>query len=186
MPKSKLVIAGIAMIVAWGVVSAQEAPKWGYIEAGYVDFDPDSGESDSGGFAGASMNLFRNFHLFAEYNDAGDFTFWNAGFGWHGLFGDPGDLFAEVVWNDIEVDSPSGSASDDGYEVSGGVRWKLGKWFDVKGQVNWIDLDQGGDDTTFEVEGLLCLLDDRLGLGVGYETGDADTMRAFARWSFGR
>ena len=26
----------------------------------------------------------------------------------------------------------------------------------------------------------------KLGLGASYETGDADTLRAFARWNFGR
>jgi hypothetical protein len=185
MAKAKLILAVILLIAAPVLSYAQDsAPKWSYIEAGYVDFDPDSGLSDDGWFAGGSLNILKNFHLLAEYNDIGDYTLWNAGIGWHGLFGDPGDLFAQVVWNDVEVDSSS--FSDDGYGASAGVRWMLVDWFEVKGQINWIDLDQSGSDTTTEVGALFSFLKNRFAFGAEYETGDADTLRAFFRINFGK
>ena len=179
-------MALIVVLAAVGTVSAQEAPRWGYIEGGYVDFDPDSGESDNGVFAGVSFEIFKMIHLAAEYDTVGDYDFWTAGGGWHGLLGDQADLFAEVMWQDVSFDSGETEFDDDGYRLAGGVRWMLGDRFEVKGTVARLDLDEGGSDTTFEAEGLFFLLGNKLGVGASYETGDADTLRAFARWNFGR
>jgi hypothetical protein len=182
MSRLTLVLTGCALLVASGIASAQVVPKWTYVEAGFTDFNPDEGASDDGWYGKGSLSLFNNFHILAQYNDVGDYDWWNAGVGWHGLLGEPADLFAEVLWTDVDI----GDQSDDGYELSGGVRWRLGEIFEVKGAVNWTDLDEGGDDTTVEAEGLIWLLDDRLGLGLSYEVGDSDTARLFARWAFGR
>ena len=52
----------------------------------------------------------------------------------------------QAQWNDIKTDTTGGgSVSDDGYEVSGGVRWKILKWLEVKGQANWSDYSDGGN-----------------------------------------
>ena len=105
MSRMKYVLVLVAALLAPSLVLAQgESPKWGYIEAGYTDFNPDEGSSDDGWFAGGSMNLFKHFHLVAEYNDVGGYTFWNAGGGWHGLLGEKADLFAQVMWANIEVE----------------------------------------------------------------------------------
>ena len=187
MPKLKaLLIAGV-MLAAPGMALAQrvEPPKWTYIEAGYLDFNPDEIDSDNGFFAGGSLQIFKQFHIVAEYDDIGDFTFWNAGGGWHGLFGDRADLFGQIVWANISIDD--NDVDEDGYKLQGGVRWKVVKWLEVLGQAN--RLDYGGDvgsDTTFEIGGLFLFLNDRLGAGVRYETGDADTTRVFARFNFGK
>jgi hypothetical protein len=176
------------ILCAFGVAAAQsdkEPPKWSYVEAGYIDFNPDEGLSDDGWFAGGSVGFLKMIHVFAEYDDVGDFTFWNVGAGWHGLLGDPADLFAQVQWNDVEVDSSN--VSDDGYEIGAGVRWKLLKWLELKGQVNWADYDQSGDDVGGEVGVLFTFLGDKLGAGASYElVNEADQLRAFVRWNFGR
>lgn len=179
-------LAIVALLAAAGTVSAQEAPKWTYIEAGFIDFDPDEGVSDDGYFAGGSFGIFRMFHIVAEYDEIGDYSLWDAGFGWHGLFGDPLDLFAEIRWQDVEFDSDSSDFSDDGYEWSAGIRWMLGKRFELKGTASWVDLDQAGSDTTFEAEGLIYFLENRLGIGASFDIGDTDTLRVFGRWNFGR
>ena len=99
-------------------VAQEAAPQWGYIEGGWIDFSPDEGLSDDGFFAGGSIPIFKMFHIVAEYDEVGDYSFWDAGFGWHGLFGDPLDLFAEVHWTDVEFDSDENDFSDDGYRFS--------------------------------------------------------------------
>jgi hypothetical protein len=185
MSRTKRLLAMVALLAAAGTVSAQEAPKWGYVEGGYIDFDPDSGVSDDGVFAGGSFGIFKMFHVLAEYDEVGDYSFWNAGFGWHGLLGDPLDLFAEATWQDVEFDSGSSDFSDDGYEIAAGVRWILGKRIELKGTAARVDLSDSGDDTTWEAEGLFFMLENRLGVGASWEVGDADTLRAFARWNFG-
>jgi hypothetical protein len=175
-----------ALLLIPGMALAQgESPKWSYVEGGFIDFDPDEGLSDDGWFAGGSIGIFKNFHLMAEYQDVGEYTFWNAGGGWHGLLGDKADLFGQILWANVEVDDSD--VDEDGYDLQAGVRWKLAKWFELLGQVNWVDYgEEAGDDTTVEVGALFTFLDDRMGVGARYETGDADTARAFFRFNFGK
>ena len=176
----------VAALLAPSLVLAQgESPKWGYIEAGYIDFNPDEGASDDGWFAGGSMNLFKHFHLVAEYNDVGEYTFWNAGGGLHGLLGEKADLFAQVMWANIEVEDSD--IDESGYDIEGGVRWKIIKWFELRGQVNWVDYGGDvGDETTGEVGALFTFINDRIGIGADWEIGDSDTVRAFFRFNFGK
>ena len=182
----KIVPAIVAVLLVPCIGLAQEAPRYSYIEAGYVDFDPDSGVSDDGTYIEGSLSIFKNFHLLAEYNDIGDYTFWNAGGGWHGFLGDKADLFAEVVWSNVDVDSGMGDISEDGYEVSAGARWNLYPWLQLKGQVNRMDIGDAIEDTTFEAEAMVSILKGRLGLGLNLETGDNDTLKVFGRFSFGK
>ena len=178
-----LVLAAILMVP--GMAMAQgESPKWSYVEAGYIDFDPDEGLSDDGWFAGGSMQIFKAVHLVAEYQDIGGYTFWNAGGGVHGLLGEKADLFGQVMWANVDIEDSD--VSEDGYNVEGGIRWKIAKWFELRGQVNWLDYGDAGDDTTVEVGALFTFINDRLGVGASYESGDADTARAFVRFNFGK
>jgi hypothetical protein len=182
----KLVVCLILLLVAPCVALAQEGPRWTYVEAGFIDFSPDDLDDDDGYYGEGSLNIFRNFHLLVEYDSVGDYTFWSAGGGWHGLLGETSDLFAEILWQDVDVDTAAGDISDDGYEGSVGIRWSTLKWLELKGQVNYVDLSDGGSDTTIEGEAMVKLLNGRLGLGLNYEAGDADVAKAFARFSFGK
>jgi hypothetical protein len=185
MSKLRVVLVLSVVLMAPGLAMATgEAPKWGYVEAGYIDFDPDEGLSDDGWFAGGSMQLFKMFHLVAEYDDVGDYTFWNAGGGWHGLLGEKADLFGQIMWANVQIDD--GDVDEDGYNLEGGVRWKIVPMFELRGQVNRVDYGDAGDDTTVEVAGLFTFLKDRIGAGASYESGDADTARVFGRFNFGK
>jgi hypothetical protein len=188
--KTKLALATALLCVsslALAADSDEKHPKWSYVEAGYMDFNPDNGFSDNGWYAGGSAKIAM-FHVFAEYDDIGDYTFWNAGFGWHGLLGDPADLYVQAQWNDVKVDTTGGgSVSDDGYEVSAGVRWKILKWLEVKGQANWSDYSDAGDEWSGQAGVLFSLLNDRLGFGADYVlTENDDRLRGYVRWSFGK
>jgi len=176
----------VAFLLVPCVAMAQEAPRYTFIEVGYIDFDPDSGVSDDGGYAKGSLTIFKNFQLVAGYDAAGDYTLWNVGGGWHGLLGEKADVIASITWNDVEVDTGTVKVSDDGYELAGGVRWNLFTWLEVKGQVNYLDLDSGGDDTSFEAEGVVSIFKGKLGVGANLEFGDSDTLRVFGRFTFGK
>jgi hypothetical protein len=184
--KTKCLLVLIAMLLVPVLAHAQsDGPKWSYVEGGYNNFNPDDGDSDNGWFAGGSMRLFKNFHLVAEYEDIGIYTFWNAGGGWHGLLGDKADLFAQVMWANIKVSDSD--VNDSGYELQAGVRWKVIKWLEVSGQAN--RADYGGDtgtDTTYGVGGLFTFLKDRMGVGAKWDTGDSETTRVFFRLNFGK
>ena len=96
--KTRLALAMVVLCVSTLALAAgdKEPPKWSYVEAGYMDFNPDNGLSDNGWYAGGSVGIIKMLHIFAEYDDIGDYTFWNAGFGWHGLLGDPADLYVQA------------------------------------------------------------------------------------------
>jgi len=156
-----------------------------------MDFNPDEGLDDDGWFAGGSIGLFKALHIVAEYDDIGNYTLWNAGIGWHGLFGDPGDLYVQAVWNDVDLDIESdlgeSDISDNGYEIDAGIRWKVLKWLELKGQATWTDYDEAGSDVGGEVGALFTFLDDKLGFGVEYAVvNDADQARGYFRWNLGR
>jgi len=179
----------LAILCSCGLAAAQEKepPKWSYVQAGYIDFNPDEGFSDNGWYAGGSFSFLKMIHVFAEYDDVGDYTFWNAGAGWHGLLGDPADVYAQVEWNDVKVSLPGADVSDHGYEIAAGVRWKFLKWLEAQGEVNWSDLNDGGSDVGGKVGVLFTFLGDKLGAGASYElVNKADQARVFARWNFGR
>ncbi len=53
----KLILGIIAVLVAPCVSLADEGPRYTYVEAGYVDFDPDAGASDDGSYAEGSLDL---------------------------------------------------------------------------------------------------------------------------------
>jgi len=185
----KKLIPLMAILCVSGLAMAQdkEPPKWTYVQAGFVDFNPDEGPKDDGWFAGGSIGFLKMIHVFAEYDGIGDTTFWNAGAGWHGLLGDPADVYAQVEWNDVKVDVPGGDVSDNGYEVAAGVRWKFLKWLEGMGEVNWSDFDEAGSDVGGKVGVLFTFLGDKLGAGASYEViNNADQLRVFARWNFGR
>ncbi len=186
MSKTRTLLIAFALLVLPAMAFAQaEPPKWGYIEAGFIDFDPDNGASDDGAYALTSFSLFKHFHIVAEYDDIGNYTFWNAGVGWHGLLGEKADLFAQVMWANIDVEDSD--ISENGYDVQAGFRWKLVKWFELLGQANWADY--GGDvdsETTYEAGGTFLFFGDKMGVGAKYEMGDANTLRAYFRFNWGR
>ena len=178
-----LVLAAILMVPGMAMAQA-DAPRWSYVEAGYIDFDPDSGLSDDGWFAGGSMQIFKNVHLVAEYQNIGQYTFWNAGGGFHGMLGEKADLFGQIMWANVDIEDSD--VSEDGYNLEGGIRWKIIKWFELRGQVNWLDYGDAGDDTTVEVGALFSFINDRMGVGASYESGDNETARAYFRFNFGK
>jgi hypothetical protein len=186
MLKRILFLGLVAFLLVPCITIAQEAPRYTFVEVGFIDFDPDAGISDDGGYAKGSLTIFKNFHLLAGYDSVGDYTFWSAGGGWHGLLGEKADIFADILWNDQEFDTGTLKVSDDGYKVAGGVRWNLFNWLELKGQVNYLDLDTGGDDTSLEAEAVASILKGKLGLGANVEFGDNDTLRVFGRFTFGK
>ena len=67
MSKLKALVSALIMLIAPAAALAQvQPPKWSYIEAGFIDFDPDAGPSDDGSYIGGSFGLFKRFHVDGE------------------------------------------------------------------------------------------------------------------------
>lgn len=164
----------LTMAAGWTSVSAQEL-RYSFVEGGWLREDNDSLEdAEDGWFAGGQMT-FKRIHVFAEYGDPGSFEIWQAGAGWHGLFGDKLDLVLEGAWYDVDV--------DDGYRVSGGIRWLMFKRFELNSYYNHIDAGE------FENDGVSVGVNfeflDRMAVGGEWEWGDeSDSGRLFFRFYF--
>jgi hypothetical protein len=175
-----------ALLAIPGTLALSAPPPWTYVEAGYLNVDPDnmSGSGDNW-FGGGSFAFLKSFHAGFRYVD-GDFaknvdlSYWTAAAGWHGLLGENGDIVGEVTWSDSEV----GNVDDDGYGATAGIRWKLLKFLEADGFVHWTDYDDAGSDDRYEVRAIFDVW--RIGIGAAYVMGDDyDQYNAFARFAFG-
>lgn len=188
--KTKVVLQAAAIVVSFLVIMAPvaraEAPNYSYLEAGYLNVNPDDLE-DSGDnwFAGASVGLFKNFHINGRYIDGDyapniDFSYWDVGAGWHGLLGEQADLLAEAHW----VDTSVADFDDNGYRLVGGVRWRPVKVFELAGLVNWTNFDEGDSVDSYEIRGMVHVW--KFALGATYEfQSEVEQWGVFARFNFG-
>jgi len=164
-----------AMILLASLPALAQSPHYTYVEAGWLQVDPDGSSSEDGWFAGGSVGV-ASFQFFAEYGDLGDAEVWQAGGGWHGILGERADLVAEAAFIDLD--------SEDGFKVTGGVRWMITQRLEVNGFVNYLDVGSD-DDTSIEVNGIWNLAK-RFAVGAGYEAGDElNWIRAFVRFNLG-
>jgi hypothetical protein len=177
---SVVVVVIASILLVGGVGHAQDeapAPRYTFVEAGWLYVDPDKASSDNGWFAGVSVGLAKNFQVFGEYGDPGDFESWNVGGGWHGLLGRRADLVAQAAYVDADF--------DDGFRLQFGVRWMVIRPLEINGFLNYTDLDLT-DSTAVAVNGIF-LFGKTVGVGAGYEAGDdGDTARAFVRFNIGK
>ena len=172
----RLLFALALLLVGSGITGRAVAaePSYRFADLGLYHLNPDSGRSDDGAFLGASFN-FKNFHFFGEYADL-DRTLWEAGAGWHGLFGEKADLIFQASYFDIGV--------DDGLKLKGGVRWMVLEKLEINGYLVYTDLDLSS--TNGLDVGAVWLFARWFGVGGNYQWGDdADTARLYIRFNFG-
>jgi hypothetical protein len=152
-------------------------PRYTYAEGGWIRNNPDDADTDNGWFLGGQFGLFRSVHLLAEYADLGDVETWQLGGGWHGLLGDRADIVAEAAYLDAD--------SDNGYRLTGGVRWYVLEQLEVDGNLTRTDVGDF-ENNTFGV-GAVWDLKTRLSVGARLDFGDeGDAMRVFVRFYFPR
>lgn len=188
--KRSLRTAGIATLMALvcSVALAQSpGPGYGYIEAGYLNVEPDDFDGSGDSYYGeASIGILKNFHvsgryITGDYADNIDLSFWRFAAGWHGLLGEKADVVAEATWNDQEVDD----VSDDGIGLTAGIRWRFIKLFEVDGFAHWTDYSDAGSQDSYEVRGIFYVW--RLGIGAAGTLSSEDTRyNAFVRFNFGK
>ncbi|MGH9870257.1 MAG: hypothetical protein ACREAA_19125 [Candidatus Polarisedimenticolia bacterium] len=149
--------------------------RYGFVEGGWLREDLEVSDSENGWFGGASFGL-RSFHFFGEYRDPGDFESWEAGAGWHGLFGPKFDLVLEAAFVDTDL-------FDDGYRASGGFRWMLLENLEVNAYYHHLDVGDFENDAVSA--GANWNFAGRMALGGEWTFGDeADTGRVFVRFYF--
>lgn len=173
-----------------GIASAQTAGQqqldlgYTYVELRYVDVDRAGGD---GLRLNGSFALQNNWMMVAgltllDFNNSTDLTTVELGGGYVWHYSKDVDFVSTLRFVRAELDTPGGSANDNGFAFSAGARSLLSRRFEVRGSVNHINLDS--NDTYLELAGDYYLTE-RISAGASLEfAGDDDTLTIGARWFF--
>ena len=147
-------------LVAGALVLALTAPAWAdqpsysFVEAAYqrVELDDLGLNIDGNGLSiGGSFEIGDNWHVFGAYSST-DFGFGvdvnalQVGAGYHVLISDNTSFFTNLSLVRAEVDvGILGSADDDGYGLTIGMRSNVSERFEAEGSLSYIDLGNGAD-----------------------------------------
>jgi long-subunit fatty acid transport protein len=168
----------IALLLLFSAAASAEDFDYTYLWLGYGSLEIDDADIDGDGFMlGGSYAIADKIHVFAGYDSAEvdfnvDVSRLSAGVGYNTTMSDTLDLFARLSYESIEIDFPGlGSGDDSGFGFSVGGRFDVGDSFEITAAVNYVDYDDLGDDTGFEVSGLYAI-NDLFTVGIGADWSD--------------
>lgn len=178
---------GGLLLAAAPLAAHADGMSYSYVEADYVDVDVDGGPSGDGFGVRGSVGFANNWFAFADYVDASvdvvDIENIAVGLGGHYPIGGDFDVVGRIGYTETDLSAGPFSASDDGYLLSLGLRGQVSQ-FEMEGSVIYTDLDDGGDETAFEVAGRWNFTD-MFSAGVAYRFGDdANVLFAGVRLSW--
>lgn len=173
-------LSAALLCVALPCVALADEPRYTYVQGGYQYLDIDDLDIDGDGwFVGGSFGITERLHLLADYSDLGlDFGFdvstLRLGIGGHLPLDQGVHLVGEAGYVRAKVDHRFGDFTDDGLFVSGGVRWMATDRVELNALLNYVDLDDSGNDTSVS-GGILYNLTPELALGANVTLGDDST-----------
>ncbi len=156
---------------------------YNYLQGGYqrIELDDNFFDVDGDGLGiGGSFELGDSVFVFADYGTADfdfgvDFNELGAGVGYHVPVGPQTDFVATLAYVRAEAESSSfGSVDDSGIGASIGLRSMVTDTVELFGSINYADLDDSGDETSFAA-GAWFNVTDNLALGVSAGVGDDTT-----------
>ena len=179
--KSLIPTLTLAAAVSCGFSSALLAGDvdYTYAEARYL-LDAEIEDEDGDGFRfGGSFRITPDIYLFGSYDDVelddfnADVTMLKFGGGYIYPINPTWDANFSLAYANAEVDYPGGDEDEDGFELSAGVRGKVNPQIEVRGEFNYLDLDE--DDTYLTIGGDYYFTPNvsaglELDLGADYET----------------
>ncbi len=177
-----LLVQGIA--VAQTVVEQKVDLGYSYAELRFVDVDNRGGD---GIRLNVSFDLENNWIIVGgltalDFNNNVDSTVFEFGGGYVWHYSKDFDLLGTLRFVRVEVDTPGGSADDNGFAFSAGARGLLAPQFEIRGSVNHINVN--GNDTYLELAGDYYITEE-FSAGVSLEfAGDTDAFTIGARWFF--
>ncbi len=151
------IIAALAFVA--GPALAQDI-NYNYIEGYYqrLDVDDSAGDIDGDGFGIAgSLEVGDSFHIFSSFGRANldfdiDLDEVVIGGGYHTPVAPGMDLVINLSYINVDAEAFGLSGDDDGFGASLGLRSMWGEKLELAGFVDYIDLDESGDDTSFRGE----------------------------------
>lgn len=186
---TRITTALLAALTLAPLASQAEGPSYSYVEGGYVITDVDGIGSDADGFLiRGSVELTDDFFLFAGYVDQDisgvDLKQYSVGAGYAWSATDTTDLYGKVGYAKAEADYMGFGIDDDGYSLGIGVRSFVMEKLELEASVNYVDLSDSGDDTTFGA-GARWYFTEQFAMGIEAGVGDDATSYGIGlRWSF--
>ncbi|WP_348673261.1 hypothetical protein [uncultured Abyssibacter sp.] len=173
-------LAKLTGIVALGCSATALAHNYTYIDALYLNTDPDVGDDYDGFGIGGAAAISPDLHLFGQISDQDELERLTAGLALnHNL--QPGlDLVAGASFESIEI----GNSDDTGIGLRADLRWLVpNSRFELSPGLRYVDLYDDGD-TALRLAGLYGITP-RVKLQAAMEfADDADTVSAGARFEF--
>ena len=185
---------GLLSLLALASPAFADGLNYNYLEAGYFEVDVDDSfiDVDGDGIAIAgSFEVGESMFVVAEYGTADldfgvDLDELKFGLGVHTPVGDNADFFGTVSYVSVEASALGVSADDDGFGATVGVRAMVSDAIELAGQVEYIDLSDSGDDTSFGGSAWY-YFSDNFSVGVKADFGDdVSTYGLAARLFFGQ
>lgn len=187
-----------AAVLASPLAATAQELSYNYVEAGYVQVEPDDGDIEFDGFrAKVSGQIAEQVYLFASYGEIESDEFLGgatieqevitAGLGYRIPVAAATDLTAEAAFVSVDVsaEGPVGSGSDDdtGFGLGLGLRHLFTPYVEGAVNVDYVDVFDE-DETTLTLSGLFHLTP-ALSLGAGYSiSDDADGWTVGGRFNF--
>ncbi len=183
----------LAAAFAGAPVAAQAADlSYNYVQALYEDVNIDTGAGSADGSAfglagsyGVTDILFVNAsYSSADYNHGLKESGWSAGAGVHLPVNQAADFIISAALGNDEVKTPFGKDNSDFYAAGVALRGRVAPALELEGGIDFIDYDQGGNDTVYSLAGLYEVTP-QIGVGLRYTTMDnADTFGVLGRLDF--
>lgn len=184
-----LVQVALLAIALAGPASAHEAPRYTWLQAGYVDIEFDDVDGlalDGDGISVAgSVALSETVHVFADRLDGdidvegdglgglrADYTAVTAGIGFRFPVSDTVDVLARLAWVGAEVEVLDVDEEEDGHAISAGVRAMVTSRLEVNGFITRTDFGGGFGSETSVAAGAVYAVTPRLSAVAGVSLSD--------------
>lgn len=166
--RGSFALAGVLLAFS-GTALAEFNYSFASLSYGNVDFDELNVDGDGLG-AELSLGLGEDFYLIgrleaSDLDSSVDLTQWGAGIGYHASLSPVMDVLAQVTYENIEVDTPIGDADRSGFGIGVGIRVAATSLVELLGGVQYVDFDEGGDNTALNA-GALFNLTETISVGV--------------------
>lgn len=187
---SKAALLAISVAAAGFAHAQNQVMSYTYVEGGYVhtELDDIDVDGDGLGIAGSvalnDMFFVRGSYATLDFDRNVDLNQFELGLGGHFPLSDTLDIVGSVSYVDAELDFGPGSADDSGIGLSVGLRGRVAEVFELEAGIDYADLDDSGDETSFVIDGRYYFRPE-LAVGAGLQTGDdATTFSIGLRYEF--
>ena len=180
---NKKILLG-ALLASISCTTLAQNPSFDYVDIGYTNWDPDNSSSIDGFELKGSKSFTDNWYIAGDYNRSSQggnaVSLLTAGVGYKINFSDKSTFFAEADFAYLDADF---FGSENGYELTTGIRSMLTNKFELKGALEYLDINN--DSTTSLVVGGVYKFTDTVATYLDYKTAsDVNRLAVGVRFNF--